>query len=284
MAKNSGGSIINYRVGVGIESIGTDRISKMASQTSLAPDKLRGIIDKLGNYYDDGQGLANAFRVEYQAYKEFIDGIVSGKYKAQDMFNIGNDDKHAVIVKLLMTINSRNAFRPEQTKKLFGESYRSYIQASNDNTSVPNGHWIKDAASPSSSGLGGQLKYYLGSNSVGKLFYAMLVGSFSGIYDRRITTDLYLTRARLMLALKAYHTDHKALPPTLDDLVPQYIDKVPIDPYDKKPIKYSAQKRIFYSVGKDAVDSGGLGPEFLKGSHRRKTEFPNEPTFEIDLH
>ena len=47
------------------------------------------------------------------------------------------------------------------------------------------------------------------------------------------------------------------LPPTLDAVVPEYLDAVPADPYDGKPFRYVPEKAVVYSVSKDLQDSGG---------------------------
>jgi len=47
------------------------------------------------------------------------------------------------------------------------------------------------------------------------------------------------------------------LPGTLDALVPDYIDKIPSDDFDGEPMRYSAEKKIIYSVGEDLNDDGG---------------------------
>ena len=80
----------------------------------------------------------------------------------------------------------------------------------------------------------------------------------------------------VVLALKCYHLEHGALPETLAALVPQYLDAVPLDDFDGKPIRYSRERRTVYSIGRDLVDSGGA-PE--------KQPFGNvdEPTVSVDF-
>ena len=78
-----------------------------------------------------------------------------------------------------------------------------------------------------------------------------------------------------MLALKAYEIDYNTLPSSLDELVPQYISEVPRDPFDGQPIRYSAEKKIIWSVGEDSVDSGGSA-----GDDWRKMP---DPTFSVDF-
>ena len=53
------------------------------------------------------------------------------------------------------------------------------------------------------------------------------------------------------------------LPETLDELVSEYIDSVPIDGYDGKPLRYSKEKKIIYTIGHNLKDTGGPDPEEL---------------------
>jgi hypothetical protein len=73
------------------------------------------------------------------------------------------------------------------------------------------------------------------------------------------------------MALQAYRQEHHALPRQLQELVPEYLSAVPMDPFAKdRPISYapSEQERIsidggqhwyarIYSVGPDRTDDGG---------------------------
>ena len=49
------------------------------------------------------------------------------------------------------------------------------------------------------------------------------------------------------------------LPDSLDELVPKWLDAVPTDPFDDKPIRYKklAKGFVTYSVGPDLKDDGG---------------------------
>ncbi|HEX7010442.1 MAG TPA: hypothetical protein VF184_10695 [Phycisphaeraceae bacterium] len=63
---------------------------------------------------------------------------------------------------------------------------------------------------------------------------------------------------RTALAVERYRLDQGELPQNLADLVPQYLDAVPSDPFDGKPLRY-LRLDAGYSVGHDGVDDGGVG-------------------------
>ena len=69
----------------------------------------------------------------------------------------------------------------------------------------------------------------------------------------------------------------------LNDLVPKYISKVPKDPFDGKPIRYSAKNKMIYSVGNDLKDSGGSEKDVGKGRRDGKRNRNAEDiVFKID--
>ena len=80
----------------------------------------------------------------------------------------------------------------------------------------------------------------------------------SAYHYNRMQTDLI---AQATLALKLYHIEYGTLPETLDELVPDYLDRVPLDDMDGQPIRYDPAGKILYSIGVDLVDNGGSDPE-----------------------
>lgn len=66
------------------------------------------------------------------------------------------------------------------------------------------------------------------------------------------------------LAVERFRNDTRRLPESLAELMPRYLNAVPIDPFDGKPVRYkpfASPKRgyVVYSVGEDGKDDGGAG-------------------------
>lgn len=88
-----------------------------------------------------------------------------------------------------------------------------------------------------------------------------IVGS-SLNYLEHVQADWYhgLAAARatsLALALRAYELTHGKLPSQVDALVSDTMPSVPLDPYDGRPVRFDATRRIVYCVGVDLIDDGG---------------------------
>jgi hypothetical protein len=65
--------------------------------------------------------------------------------------------------------------------------------------------------------------------------------------------------AALALAAERYRQARSQWPASLTDLVPDYVARIPHDPFDGRPLKLArhAQGITIYSVGVDGVDNGG---------------------------
>lgn len=63
-------------------------------------------------------------------------------------------------------------------------------------------------------------------------------------------------------------------PAQLDELVPTYIQKVPADPFDLKPLRLRrvADGLVIYSIGRDFVDNGGDVEDWTKTDGNRVTD------------
>lgn len=77
-----------------------------------------------------------------------------------------------------------------------------------------------------------------------------------------LSEDRARTRERLIdltLAIAAFHADRDAFSDRLSDLMPDYVDKLPLDIFSDKPLVYMQQDNgyLLYSVGPNLKDDGG---------------------------
>jgi hypothetical protein len=91
-------------------------------------------------------------------------------------------------------------------------------------------------------------------------FYKDMLMEFDK-YSIKETSDRTFTSLLMAsFALRAYRLDHGAYPHKLSDIVPGYLNAVPIDPFSANlPMQYRLKgaSYVLYSVGPDGVDNGG---------------------------
>jgi hypothetical protein len=92
------------------------------------------------------------------------------------------------------------------------------------------------------------------------------LGDESATFHRVLVKAALTETARRLLitaiALKRFHLRHGKWPNALDELVPDFLAKVPIDFMDGKPLRYkfvNTKRYLLYSVGADGKDDGGDG-------------------------
>lgn len=68
-----------------------------------------------------------------------------------------------------------------------------------------------------------------------------------------------LDTMRAAIAAERYRLKTGSFPAELDDLVPGYLERIPIDPFDGRAIrlKVQAEEIVIYSVGEDLIDDNG---------------------------
>ncbi len=94
------------------------------------------------------------------------------------------------------------------------------------------------------------------------------------------------------LAAERYRQERKVWPESLEQLCPDYLAAVPLDPYDGAPLRYRRIKDgvIIYSFGPDVLDNGGnldrqnltkpgtdIGSRLWDGAKRRQPPRPKPP-------
>ncbi|MBI4121868.1 MAG: hypothetical protein HY461_00900 [Parcubacteria group bacterium] len=121
------------------------------------------------------------------------------------------------------------------------------------------------------------LRAYI-KNGVGKAFYERGM-SMDTTIKKSCETQVITNATQVVLALKAYEIDHGQLPERLDQLVPQYVETLPLDPYSKKPFGYLPAEKAIYSVGSGRLDRGGTKPS---KSNDNRWQGQANPTFYLE--
>ncbi|MBN1974490.1 MAG: hypothetical protein JW787_12700 [Sedimentisphaerales bacterium] len=91
----------------------------------------------------------------------------------------------------------------------------------------------------------------------------VLLGNILPSFGRFIILDLKnitrLSLARTALAVQRYRLKHKKLPDSLGNLVPEYIESIPLDPFDGEELRYKRLDKgfVIYSIGEDLSDDNG---------------------------
>jgi hypothetical protein len=92
------------------------------------------------------------------------------------------------------------------------------------------------------------------------LFARLLMPALGKATVKSARMQTHLDAVRLACALERYRLAHGELPGQLDDLAPHFIQRIPNDVMDGKPLRYRLNpdgSYILYSVGWNQTDEGG---------------------------
>ena len=76
--------------------------------------------------------------------------------------------------------------------------------------------------------------------------------SYATLFERRFKSRSFIA----VLACQSYRAKHGILPASLDELVPEFLDEVPRDPYDGEKLRWNAEKGYFWTKGRDGDFNG----------------------------
>ncbi len=83
-----------------------------------------------------------------------------------------------------------------------------------------------------------------------------LMWSVNSVYRNHYKSLFGWRACRLRLAFEDFHAAKGRYPAKLAELVPDFIDAVPCDPYDGEPIRYNAERRYCWTPGPDGTFNG----------------------------
>ena len=268
---------INYLVGVAILDIGLTQARDLVRDPGMPGSELKKLSESLADLGPFAPGLIRAIKGEYKMAANTIDDFAAGNLNMEDLTGT------APSILTGIWINSY-LFQPNQTKLIFATVFRDMI------TNAP--RYYADMNLSDGEDVFGlneldESKWTLmfEPNAIGRVLYVVLMPALDGALERKCRAACDVAATHLLAVIHLYKKNNGAVPENLQELVPECLDSVPVDPYDGQKFRYNPREPILYSVGKDGKDSGGSSEplsesEFDSGhSNRWKSE---DAVYKID--
>jgi len=248
MMQDGRGDAVGYLIGTATKEIGLANLRAIIKSSQLPSLELISYENELGEYEVDKTALQNIYKAMY------IDSV--------------NNNRQ--IIETPLSGKRIFWYKPNKTQKLFADMARRNIDnVSRDTYSdvSKNDYMDKAIITPS---------IIFTENAIGKIIFSIVgVDLDNGLEAKKFQEVFSVKATQLLFAMKAYRQDNGNLPDSLEKLFPNYISEIPKDPFDGKTIRYSANDKIIYSVGKDLIDDGGnMGNTWSSG---------NDLVFKIDF-
>jgi len=150
-----------------------------------------------------------------------------------------------------------------------------------------------DSPPPARLEIAGRINALVGDNKIYRkgerwpfIISGLLLPPVAKVFNREAQRSARIRLARTGLALERYRLAHSGqLPSGISELIPAYLNEVPIDPFDGHPLRYKklAHSFVVYSIGPDGRDDGGTERKALSDAQRIRgvREPPYDITFTV---
>jgi hypothetical protein len=234
----SEGVLITALVGLSIESRGLNVLARALAHDGLDKRDLVEAAKRLRGRPLDLNALDDVWRAEFHAESGTIENIPS---------LLGRSE----VVWLWKSL----VHCPNETTAMLAESFRTLIA----NSSLPPAKRrpFRNAKARSLNVAGLKIPLVL-RNYPGRAIHDSSMPSRFAVIGLIDNHRLQHAGAQVLIALRRHQLDRGELPAGLESLVPEFLDAVPLDPYDGKPLRYAPERRLLYSVGNDFIDANGV--------------------------
>ena len=250
LCENGRGGLTGNLIGIGARVLGTRLIQRMLPQTNLGAENLQKVTAQLAACPADGKGMADAMRIEY-LFAIYVHETTFGNLISRRTISPAN------LAYPWRFLWSRFVYKPNETKRMLSESLRVEVQNATKVYMQIHHPALRFGPPEGESSWWYVAKVYAPGNGIGRLLSGLpaiaLVPQIEGACIDRVPTRA----TSALVALKACKAKTGRLPQSLAELVPEYLGAVPVDDMDGKPLRYSPEKKVLYSVGKDLADDGG---------------------------
>ena len=222
------GTMLQYLTGYALETLVAQQVVRLARKSSDA-EPLRALGRGFARPAWDEEVLADALRREYAFMLVQIESGVALEGRLNRL-----------------PLAGRYLYQQNRTTRLIAESFEEAI----DGLAEP------CTTAPSSDPPAKPSRFsYVAPNSIGRILQTIGTSSITGTTFTRCREELQRGFVMVVVALHAYRIEHGRLPETLDALVPETLELLPMD-LDDNPYRYSAAEQALYSIGEDRFDGG----------------------------
>jgi len=240
--------LIVHLVGVALLEMYISQIEDLVWDPGVPTEdlaRLATILDEIGSLDD---GLTVAMKAEYHYTTSIIDFLQKHADQAQIAAWLGEENSlpNALLKRMR---GSSYFFQPNRTKQRFADFYRHVIQ------DIPRVY--SEMAFPEIPEESVGFWHMLRPNGVAYILQAILEPATETVLKNKCEKESTVSGTRLVVACNRFEREEGRWPESLQELVPEYLDAVPVDPFDGELFRYSPEKSIVYSVGRNLTDEGG---------------------------
>jgi hypothetical protein len=248
LTQQGAASLIHYLVGMAVINPALGQMRILAQDKRIPPDDLAELAEALDIFNSLNDGLCRILKLEYLFDASTIDEMSKQREPSKWLQRISGGDGRLRRFLQRRSARSNYVFQPNRSKKLFADYFCTHIQ------NVP--CFYQDISWPVEEVKISKWEM-LKPNAVSRMLVGLLMPSTKTIFVAKCRAQSHAEGTRLVVACNRFEREKGQWPERLQDLVPEFLEAVPVDPFDGELFRYSAEKGIVYSVGENCTDEGG---------------------------
>jgi hypothetical protein len=260
-------SLLGALVGRTLRGKGLRQARDIARDERATPADLDRMAEILAALKPPTASIIRAWKGEFRSSAGLIEKHHSGTLSGEDMPGEYGSDIESLNLKLKLL--PRVFFKPNETKKTFADAVRCGIA---DTTLV-----YAEMKSPAfdesmRKDLSRRMNRLILTNAMGVILARTILPPYVTAVESQCMAECDMTATLIVVACRRYRLREGVLPAKLEDLVPDFLQALPRDPYDGKPFRYDPGRETIWAVGKDLLDSDGSSK-----MQRNPRNFHDEP-------
>jgi len=221
-------------------------IRYMALDNKTPIENLKQLQTALENIPSIKESTVKAVKAEYIQTFKAIDKETEHFYGNSETNNTVFNTKF--IYRYYFQPNNTKQFNIDRTRYIINNLKQQYyidIEKNNDEEFTGADHKILRLIKP---------------NVIGRLSVISYSMFPTTVHYRVYDLVCQLNATKVVVAIAIYKKENGKYPEKLEDLVPECISTLPMDPYNGKPFQYDPTRQIIYSVRENLQDDGGIIP------------------------
>lgn len=246
------GTTGNYLLGASVQLFGLSALRTIGMSTPLSRQEVRAVTHELSQVGTTTARVIQALKSEYLSQKLAVHEIEAGNRDKLDIVQLSDYKPFALLPYY---------FQPNRTLEEIASVYRKVIYESSVSCVLyePYVH-RRNLELPSA------LEAFMTRNVVGKLVAEYVMVPSTQLIERRCSDQVNIELTKLVLALSSYRAHYGVYPDSLKQLIPEYLERMPADPFSGEEFRYSKKRGAVASIGvKSERDANGVFLHNAKG-------------------
>jgi hypothetical protein len=235
------GPMLHHLMAVTIQRIGEDLV-KAAVVDATDMSLLTEVQESLASLEVSSKQVARVLRIEY------LFGKNSPASTTEELELMGLGEWERIAVRYVMLPNRTQAEHAQRIRRVVRALEQDWAQAMLACDAID-----EEFAQARES----KVKLLSAPNLGGKFVGFRSWGSAGGLIRKSCGVTAMHRMTVAMLALRRFEGKHGRLPATLEELVPEFLPAVPVDPFDGKPLRWKPDEMWVYSVSGNGTDNHG---------------------------